>query len=235
VKKNILLITLFVMAAVSALQAQPVFKFDFGEGKVAKGYKQVLAASKYDPAIGYGFEMSQALESIANAGSDALTCDYITSKTPFFFSVRLPEGNYNVKVMLGDTKGNSVTTIKAECRRLMVKEVSTVNGKTTTASFAVHIRDSIIRPSNEKVRLKPREIDYLHWDDKLTLEFNNKEAKVCGIEIEKVDGIPTIFLAGNSTVVDQSQEPWASWGQMFPSFFQGGKVAIGNYAESGET
>jgi lysophospholipase L1-like esterase len=47
--------------------------------------------------------------------------------------------------------------------------------------------------------------------------------------------MPTVFLAGNSTVVDQAEEPWAAWGQMIPVFFQPAKIAVANYAESGET
>ena len=46
--------------------------------------------------------------------------------------------------------------------------------------------------------------------------------------------MPTIFLCGNSTVVDQDNEPWASWGQMITRFFNE-KVCFANYAESGES
>jgi lysophospholipase L1-like esterase len=88
---------------------------------------------------------------------------------------------------------------------------------------------------NSKVRLKPREHQYLHWDDKLTLEFNNEAPKICAVEITKVENMPTVFLAGNSTVVDQAHEPFAAWGQMIPAFFQPGKIVVANYAESGET
>jgi lysophospholipase L1-like esterase len=97
----------------------------------------------------------------------------------------------------------------------------------------VHVKDSIIRTTQQKVRLKPREINYLHWDDRLTLEFNNRAPKVCGVEISPVQ-VPTVFLAGNSTVVDQAEEPWAAWGQMIPAFFSS-RIAVANYAESGET
>lgn len=45
----------------------------------------------------------------------------------------------------------------------------------------------------------------------------------------------TIFLAGNSTVVDQDREPWCAWGQIFPRFLIPSKVVVANYAESGET
>jgi lysophospholipase L1-like esterase len=43
-----------------------------------------------------------------------------------------------------------------------------------------------------------------------------------------------LYLAGDSTVVDQDKEPWAAWGQMLPVFFGPG-LAIANEAESGET
>ena len=87
----------------------------------------------------------------------------------------------------------------------------------------------------DKVKLKEREINYFHWDDKLTLEFNDTAAKICAVEITPNTKATTIFLAGNSTVVDQDKEPWASWGQMIPAFFEPGNICIANYAESGET
>lgn len=217
--------------------AQTKLKFDFGRGTVQKGYTQVLPETMYSVDKGYGFEFSSNLVAQTYKGKNPLRDDFISSKKPFYFSVKLPEGNYNVNVVVGDKAGTSETTIKAECRRLMVEKLQTANGGFNTASFTVHVKDSIIRlPGGEKkVRLKQREIGYLHWDNKLTLEFNNRSPKVCAVEITRVDDIPTVFLAGNSTVVDQSEEPWAAWGQMIPAFFQPGKIAVANYAESGET
>ena len=52
------------------------------------------------------------------------------------------------------------------------------------------------------------------------------------VRIERDTTAVTIFLCGNSTVVDQEQEPYASWGQMIPRWFTD-KVAISNHAESG--
>ena len=43
-----------------------------------------------------------------------------------------------------------------------------------------------------------------------------------------------MFLAGDSTVTDQTAEPYSSWGQMLPRFF-GPDVAVANHAESGES
>jgi lysophospholipase L1-like esterase len=231
-KREIIFSAVFLLSVSSKAQN---FKFDFGSGKVQPGYTQVLPDTKYTPEQGYGFEFSTGLVSKAYNGKDALRDDYITSDKPFYFSVKLPEGNYNVKVILGDRQGSSVTTIKAECRRLMVEKTVTPKGKFGAVEFTVHVKDSLIRTSNTKVRLKPREVTYLHWDDKLTLEFNNSAPKICAVEISKTDAIPTIFLAGNSTVVDQAEEPWAAWGQMIPAFFEPKKIAVANYAESGET
>jgi lysophospholipase L1-like esterase len=69
----------------------------------------------------------------------------------------------------------------------------------------------------------------------LSIEFNDSMPKVCAVEVRSNRSATTIFLAGNSTVVDQDREPWAAWGQMFPRFLLPGKVAVANYAESGET
>src|SRR5450432_831296 len=150
---------------------------------------------------------------------------------PFYFSVRLPEGNYNVSVTLGDKKRGSATTIKTECRRLMVEKITTVPGQFVTRTFTVHVRDSLNHLTGIPVRLKGREYAFLHWDDKLTLEFTNAAPRVTAIEIAPADHPVSIFLAGNSTVVDQAYEPWAAWGQMIPSFFAPLKSVIANYAE----
>ena len=54
------------------------------------------------------------------------------------------------------------------------------------------------------------------------------------IDVRPITGVPTVYLAGDSTVVDQDKEPWAAWGQMIPLFF-GPRIVIANEAESGET
>lgn len=151
---------------------------------------------------------------------------------PFYFSVKVPDGNYTVKVVLGGKK-NSNTTVRAEGRRLLIDNVNTNKAKETIEySFTVNKRSPMI-DSKTKVKIKEREKTYLAWDDKLTLEFNGDMPAVKSIHIEKAD-VPTIYLCGNSTVVDQNNEPWASWGQMITRWF-GPEVAISNHAESGLT
>jgi len=234
-QKSILSTTTFLCFYFAHAQ-NSFYKYDFGEGLTAAGFKKVTPENIYTVESGFGFDYNSTVISKRTGNQHKVQDDYITSAKPFYFSQKLPEGNYNVKVMLGDAKGISVTTIKTECRRLMVEKAVTAMGIFVTKEFTVHVRDSIIRGGSvDKVRLKPREINYLHWDDKLTIEFNNTNPKVCSIEITPVTNVPVIFLAGNSTVVDQAEEPWAAWGQMFPSFLKPGKVCVANYAESGET
>lgn len=155
------------------------------------------------------------------------------SDKPFYFSVPVKDGNYKVTVTLGAKKQTAQTVVRAESRRLMVENSTTPKGQFETYSFIVNKRSPIIAESR-KVSLKPRELNYLNWDNQLTLEFNGARPAVKSIRIEPDTTAITIFLCGNSTVVDQETEPYASWGQMIPRWFTD-KVAISNHAESGLT
>jgi len=209
------------------------YKFDFGPGKVEPGWTQVPPTATYGPGVGHGFEPGSKVVGVDRGGDDPLRDDYCTGDGPFSFSVAVPEGNYRVKVTLGDRAGESAATIKAESRRLMVESARTAQGEFTTRTFTLNVRDSKIGPGGQ-VRLKGRENGVLHWDDKLTLEFNGPHPCVCAVEIARADDAVTVYLAGDSTVTDQPREPWNSWGQMLPRFFKPG-VAVANHAESGES
>ena len=154
-----------------------------------------------------------------------------TSQQPFNFSVAVPDGNYRVTVTLGNKKKAGQTVVRAESRRHYVDEVVTKKGKFTTVSFIVNKHNPVIN-GDVRVKLKPREVDYKNWDDSLNLSFCGSAPAVQRIQIEPVTNVTTVFLCGNSTVVDQEDEPWASWGQMITRWF-GPQVAIANFAESG--
>ena len=184
------------------------FRFDLGSGKVAG----------YDDKLGYGFEQPSG------------------EAAPIYFSVRVPEeGNYRVTVTLGDPQAASVTTVKAELRRLMLEKVETQAGKFETRTFLVNVRTPRI-PGGDGVILKDREKSFeaWAWDDRLTLEFAGARPAVSAIEIEKADSVPTIYIAGDSTSTDQPREPFNSWGQMLTRFFKP-EIAIANHGESGES
>src|SRR5829696_432492 len=118
-------------------------KFDLGTGDLQKGYIKILPGTKYTAEQGYGFEYGTTLNSKNYHRKDALRDDYITSNKPFYFSVKLPEGNYDVKVIMGDNEGTSDGVIRAECRRMMTKRIETKKGEFKTVEFTVHLRDTI--------------------------------------------------------------------------------------------
>lgn len=220
--------------AVTASAQKTNFKFEFGSGaKVKDGYTSVTPATVYTKELGYGIDFGYPAAAVYNGGKDPLKAGNLTGNKPFYFSVDVAEGNYKVTLTLGDAKVASVTTVKAESRRLMLEKVETKPGEFVTKTFVVNIRKPQIA-GNGKVSLKERELAKLDWDDKLTLEFNGTHPAVAAVEIAKADDQITVYLAGNSTVVDQDDEPWASWGQMIPRFFKPG-VAIADHAESGLT
>jgi len=226
-------LALGLCAGMAATAAEPAtsFHFDFGSGPAVAGSIHVTADAAYSKETGFGFDL----------GTSPTAGDWgVTSAKPFFFSVALPEGNYRIAARLGDSAAGCVTTIKAESRRLMIERAATAAGERGTVTFAVNIRNFHIppppqnAPGGDQVRLNDREQGVLHWDDKLTLEFNNSHPCLDSLDIDKANDIPTVFLAGDSTVTDQPREPTTSWGQMFTRFF-GPEIAIANHAESGET
>ena len=172
---------------------------------------------------------------VDRGGDDPLRAGFCTSQGPFLFSIKLPEGNYNVTVIVGDLSDASTTTVKAELHRLVLEKVRTAPGQFETRTFTVNIRTLRISTGGE-VKLKDREktTEFVTWDDKLTLEFNDARPCLCALEIAKADEAVTLFLLGDSTVCDQPSEIWNSWGQMLPRFFKPG-LAVANHAESGES
>jgi lysophospholipase L1-like esterase len=224
-------------AATRDIRAQTnktVFKFDFGPGKTPPGYVQVLPTTIYDKRLGYGFEPGATVRCVDRKGKDALRSDFCGGDQPFFFSVALPEGNYRVTVTFGDAAGETITTVKAELRRLMLEKVQTTSGKFETRAFTVNIRTPQFAGGEVKLKEREKTTEIWAWDEKLTLEFNNARPAVCALEITRTDNVPTIFLLGDSTVCDQPREPFSSWGQMLPRFFKP-DVAVANHAESGES
>lgn len=181
---------------------------------------QLTNAPRYSDETGYGY--------------DLVGTPIKGGKAAFFFSVQVPDGNYKITVRLGNKKQAGITTVRGESRRLFIENLPTKKGQFIDESFIINKRNPRIS-EKESVRIKAREKKKLNWDDKLTLEFNG-DAPVCeSIRIEPADtSVITVFLCGNSTVVDQDNEPWASWGQMIPRFFNS-EVSIANYAESGES
>lgn len=208
-------------------------KFDFGSANTEPGYLAVDENTVFNPDREFGFLYDGKIKSLTTKSENALTGDFISGEQPFYFTVKVPEGRYKVTLTLGDPVGTSVTTVKAESRRLMLENIQTRKGEVLEKTIVVDVRTPRINDSTQ-VRRKSRELVYLNWDNQLTLEFGGPRPCISSLIIEEANDLPVIYLAGNSTVVDQEYEPWASWGQMFPRFLKP-EIVVANYAESGET
>ena len=178
------------------------------------------------PSLRYAADTEYGLDLIPPPSS-------FDTPAPWFFSIRVPDGNYRVTVVLGSRKRAAHTTVRAESRRLFVHNLATPKGQYREVSFIVN-KHSPQLPDGKRVNIKKREETKLNWDDKLTIEINGDAPACAAIHIQPAPEVPTVFLCGNSTVVDQDYEPWASWGQMIPRWFND-HIAFANFAESGET
>jgi beta-galactosidase len=221
-------------AQVSGQVASPGTRvFDFGPGPVGPGAERVTAATIYSQQRGFGFLESTGISCVDRGAPDAERGDFCTSDAPFRFVVDLPEGNYRVTLTLGDAEGESLTAVRAESRRLMLERVPTTRGTFVTRSFTVNIRNQRLA-ADGYVALKTRELGTAHWDDSLTLEFADRRPAVASVTIAPAPAATTVYLAGDSTVTDQTAPPYSAWGQMLPRFLAP-DVAVANHAESGES
>ncbi|MCH5240664.1 MAG: rhamnogalacturonan acetylesterase [Muribaculaceae bacterium] len=215
-------IFLFILAIGTVLTPYAqTYRFDFTDSKTSKTEGdaiKITPADVYTPEKGYGYDFT---ETTSPGG-----------KQPFFFSVDVPDGNYLVTAVIGNKKETGETTLRGESRRLYVENLPTKKGEFKTCSFVVNKYSNEIKNGDEVKKIKIGGRNKLNWDGKLTLELNGEAPQLAYLEIERVDDIPTIFITGDSTVTDYDVEPYASWGQMIPRFFND-KVSFANYAESG--
>ena len=223
------ILSLFVFSFSLLVSSAQTYSFD-GRNKAAI---QVKPSDVFTMEKGYGYDFQEVIEEARKSQNDT----FRLSEGIFYFSVAVPDGNYKVTVTLGSKKVKGNTTVRAESRRLFVQNEETKKAEFKDVSFIVNKRNTtILLPDGktDRVRIKTREENKMNWDDKLTIEVNGDAPTVSSIKIEPANDVPTLWLCGNSTVVDQDYEPWASWGQMITRWFTD-QVAVANYAESGET
>ena len=79
----------------SGADEKTAYRFDFGSGPVAPGYIKVLPTTVYTAGLGHGFDGGSKVTAVDRGGDEPLRGDFCTGEEPFFFSVDLPEGNYN--------------------------------------------------------------------------------------------------------------------------------------------
>lgn len=208
-------------------------------------YKKILAlfagflflanSISYGQNRNFDFDMTKpqpAYTDEVGYGYDRNTCAVSKrQRQPMFFSVKVPEGDYKVTVTLGSKKYAGLTTLRSETRRMVVEGLDTKKGELVDVVFNVNVHTTYIDGKRTVTLQKREEVDW-GWDNRLTLEFNGDTPAVSRIRIEPNQPKTKIWLCGNSTVVDQDNEPYTSWRQILPYWFDE-QVSVENMAMSG--
>jgi len=242
-----LLLGVFSQGAAAVEQSSWKFVFD-NVGKT--GFIPIGPTNKYATKNGYGFDfgmdtavqytpkkdgiegkMSIVDPTLASWSGDPF---YLPARQAFFFSANVPRGDYEVKITLGSRDSVVRATIRAEQRRLMIEDWKIPAGGSQTRTIHVNRRSDTLAGTKTRISTTTREATYVDLDNRLTIEFNGDHPVLNELEITKIDTDITVYLAGNSTCVNQPQEPWSTWGANFPRFFKAG-VTISDQAESGLT
>lgn len=192
------------------------------DGSTPEVFEPAKLAGAYSSDRGHGYELGTGPDDV-----------------PWLFSIKAEEGNHAVTLEFAPESVGSTIIVKAESRRLLVERRVPPGEKSPRITFVINVRTPALNPPERNapggshVLLNEREQGSFTWDEKLTLEVHAPRGAVARISVAPVE-VPTIYLAGDSTVTDQRFEDGASWGQMLPRMFGPG-VAIANHAESGET
>lgn len=171
--------------------------------------------------------------SLALAAMSAAAKDDASWNTARFDEKRAP-GNYVCTVTFGNDVNATTNWVKAEGRRLMLDKIVTKPGEFVTRKFVVNTRTPALSDGGS-VAISRREANHERWDDRLTIDVLTFGADAPMPAVDAADdSVVTIYVAGDSTVCCYNTEPYGTWGQMLPAFFDE-TVAIANHAESGRS
>jgi lysophospholipase L1-like esterase len=132
-------------------------------------------------------------------------------------------GNYDVTFILGGAAA-AKTEVQTEALREVLPEVDTSAGQTLRYSFTINVRQPEGQPIQAVSAGTPG----------LDMYFLGPAALLDGIGYAPATKSTVLYIAGDSTVCDQTDPDYAGWGQLLPPYFNLG-LAIANYADSGES
>ena len=135
-------------------------------------------------------------------------------------------GNYDVTVVLGGAAAGN-TIVQAEALRAMLGATVTAAGATQRFSFTVNVR----QPEGEPIQNVPA------GTPGLDLYFLRQRGRAAAAQRHRLRAAPSpfvIYIAGDSTVCDQTDPDYGGWGQQLPPYFNY-PVSVANYADSGES
>lgn len=245
-------------------------RFLFGVAEKTPDSASVTADDLYDSGKGYGFvteqnrreqeqlqipELNSAFDtvywyqdedlSVLQEDADGVFLDSgaaiasLTEKTgepergehrriPLSFKMNVPrQGNYKVTITICSNEPLKDVLIYTGRRRLGYR--GDIPAGTFTHTMMVNVCDIVPRGHTE-----------VFHDKTLDITVVAEKPRISSIYVEET-GCPTIYIAGDSTVTDQSADyPYApgtsysGWGQMISAYFND-RVAVSNHAHSGLT
>lgn len=146
---------------------------------------------------------------------------------PLHISTPVPNGTYEVTLSV-TAHEDIVISVLSQSRRFMAQDIEMTKDEARDFVFNVSVCD-YHKNGEDYTHVGGVELDIL-CDGDLTAVS----------QVSPVD-IPTIYIAGDSTVTDQPAEypynpssTYCGWGQMFPQFLKTG-ITVENHAQSGST
>jgi lysophospholipase L1-like esterase len=157
---------------------------------------------------------------VEDGGQPGGGLDGCTGASPISCRYDVAPGTYDVTVVLGGSTAGS-TVVTAETRRTMLGTTATAAGQQVTKSFTVNVRNPEGQPTGST------------GNPGLNLYFGGSAPRLTSVTVTAARQ-PQLFLAGDSTVCDQSTRPYTGWGQQLPQYFYQG-LSVANYADSGDS
>lgn len=190
-------------------------------------YREVDLSFVEEDSAGCFLDSRQEMERLEKLTGEAFEGE--VRRIPLCFKIDVPrQGNYRVTVVINAEKPMEDVMIFTGRRRLGWRG-SIAGGSMFRHTMMVNVCDFVPRGHTER------------YEDK-TLDITMVADRPCFSEIivEEAD-CPTLYIAGDSTVTDQSADyPYApgtsysGWGQMISGYLEG-KIAVSNHSHSGLT
>ncbi|RAV05110.1 GDSL family lipase [Paenibacillus sp. YN15] len=190
---------------------RPNFRFAFDRKNRGAGWIELKENESFSWKTGYGFFMPPAFSRYEEL-MDSWPGDYFVPMRPSFL-VNVPKGNYVVAVSFTGVEGAAALTVKEGRGRIVLDHAPVRAGESVRGEFAMHV-----------------------CDGQLKLAWVGEGVRVDAVEITHAPMLPTLFLAGDSTVTDQPSAgyPYTGWGQAIGKFLNAG-IAVDNHARSGRS
>ncbi len=190
-----------------------------------------------DPSISYpelssGFDVPYWYQNtrLTHILQDETGCYLKEDNIPLCFEANVDQqGNYLAQITLTNPTSRNIPYILFTGRRRLVSIQSIAAQSTVTIQTQINVTDIIPRGQTERKK-----------DSSINISLIGSEIRLTSVTLT-YNHVPTIFIAGDSTVTDQSgdypyrpEHCYSGWGQALPVYLNS-TVSASNHAHSGLT